>query len=107
MQRTALATGDKRSPLARGTAWQKVKVDRQIIAIAKVRATRIVADDSDIHTLATAEKIPVQSVASLPLPPWAQQMHLVGVQPVVQPAKRRMRLRAVLATNKPAEGTPK
>jgi predicted nucleic acid-binding protein len=98
MQRTANATGNKRHPLPKDAAWQKVKVDRQIVAIAKVRATRIVADDGDIHALAHAEKFPVQTVASLPLPAWAQQMHLVGVQPAPHPPQLRMRLGSVIAS---------
>ncbi len=101
MQRTASATGNKRHPLPKDAVWQKVKVDRQIVAIAKVRATRIVADDSDIHALAVAENFPVQTVASLPLPAWAQQMHLVGVQPPTQPPQRRRPLGHVItAANK-------
>ena len=102
MQEAASATGNKRAPLGRDIAWQKVKVDRQIVAIAKVRADRIVADDKEIHELAAAASITVQRVSDLPLPVWAQQLGIEGVQHVAQPPKRRMRLRAVTA--EPAEG---
>lgn len=98
MQRTASATGNKRHPLPKDAGWQKVKVDRQIVAIAKVRATRIVADDGDIHALAAAEKVPAQTVESLPLPVWAQQMHLVGVLPAPHLPQRRMRSGPVVAS---------
>lgn len=93
MQRIANATGNKRHPLPKDATWQKVKVDRQIVAIAKVRATRIVADDGDIHALANAESFPVHTVGSLPLPVWAQQMQLVGLPTAPQP-KRRIRIGA-------------
>ena len=35
MQAIANATGNKRHPLGRNTAWQKVKVDRQIVASSR------------------------------------------------------------------------
>lgn len=92
MHRAANAKGDKRHPLRRDTAWQKVKVDRQLVAIAKVRATRIVTDDDDIVSIAKAEGFPVQKVASLPLPSWAQQIPLEGIPPHANPAQLETRL---------------
>lgn len=83
MHMAAEGAGNKRHPLERGTAWQKVKVDRQIVAIAKVRGASIVTDDGDIHAIAGAWGVPVEAVASLPLPDWAKQLHLVGVPPPV------------------------
>ena len=90
LHRTAFATGDKRYPLRRATAWQKVKVDRQIVAIAKVRGTRIVADDDDVRAIATAANFPVQKVASLPLPEWAKQLYIVDVPPVQLSAREHL-----------------
>src|SRR5262245_48629531 len=58
MNADALARGHKRAPLSRDTAWQKVKTDRQIVAIAKARADRIISDDQDILGLAAAASIP-------------------------------------------------
>ena len=81
MQVAANLTGNKRHPLGREVVWQKVKVDRQIAAIAKVRGASIVADDNDIHAIAKNWGLVVKSVASLPLPEWAKQLHLVGVSP--------------------------
>lgn len=81
MQAIANATGNKRHPLGRNTAWQKVKVDRQIVAIAKVRNASVIADDEDVCKLAKDLGIPVATVSELPLPEWAKQLHLVGVPP--------------------------
>lgn len=81
MQIAACATGNKRHPLGRDVAWQKVKVDRQLVAIAKVKGASIVADDGDVQAIAKAWGVRVQSVASLPLPDWAKQLHLAGVPP--------------------------
>jgi len=67
-QSMAIASGDKKSGLS-GT-WQCVKVDRQIVAIAKtIGADRVYSDDGDVVSLAKAERISVVSVADLPLPP--------------------------------------
>lgn len=79
MQIAANGTGNKRHPLGRDVAWQKVKVDRQVVAIAKSRGASIVADDGDIHTIAKDWGVEAMVVASLPLPDWARQLHLVGV----------------------------
>jgi hypothetical protein len=67
-QRLAFETGDKRSGLS-GT-WQCIKVDRQIVAIAKTTgAERIYSDDGDVINLAKQEGLEAVSVADLPLPP--------------------------------------
>ncbi|WP_315825997.1 MULTISPECIES: type II toxin-antitoxin system VapC family toxin [unclassified Bradyrhizobium] len=75
MSRTALANGNKK---ANSTApWQKVKFDRQIVAIAKVHgATEIYSDDSDIAALGAHAKIKVIRLADLPLPPEKDQLVL-------------------------------
>ncbi len=67
MEVTARTEGDKRGG-ATGD-WQKVKVDRQVVAIAKTRnAARIYSDDPDIRALGKREDIPVVGVHELPLP---------------------------------------
>ncbi len=64
----ALAAGDKKAG-AKGT-WQKVKVDRQIVAIAKVHAADcIYSDDGDVVNLALAAGLQVLGIESLPTPP--------------------------------------
>jgi predicted nucleic acid-binding protein len=77
MERVAIATGNKRAPLARNAIWQKVKVDRQIVAIAKVRSVDlIVSSDGDIPTLAEALALSCVRVEDLALPQWAMQMSI-------------------------------
>jgi predicted nucleic acid-binding protein len=54
----------------RNMTFAKIKYDRQIVAIAKVRrVTAIYSDDRDIAALAKQAKIPVIKLADLPLPP--------------------------------------
>jgi hypothetical protein len=75
MSREALAGGNKRG---NSTApWQKVKYDRQIVAIAKVHsATEIYSDDADIAALGQRANIKVIRLADLPLPPEKDQLDL-------------------------------
>ncbi|WP_194406053.1 PIN domain-containing protein [Bradyrhizobium sp. CCBAU 53351] len=73
MSRAALAGGNKKG---KSTApWQKVKFDRQIVAIAKVHgATEIYSDDDDVVALGEQAKIKVIRLAALPLPPEKDQL---------------------------------
>ena len=67
-QRRAIDAGSKKSGAA--GPWQKVKVDRQIVAIAKVHGVdELYSDDDDVRRLAEADGVAVRSVADLPLPP--------------------------------------
>jgi predicted nucleic acid-binding protein len=64
----AIATGDKRSGLDK-TPWQKIKIDRQIVAIAKVRGAKMIySTDSDIATLARQSDIAVRHLADIAVP---------------------------------------
>lgn len=68
MTRAALSRGKKKG--ASDAVWNKVKYDRQIVAIAKVvGATMIYSDDGDIRTIAREVQIAVNGLADLPLPP--------------------------------------
>jgi predicted nucleic acid-binding protein len=70
----AVRGGDKRGGRKKTTPWQKVKFDRQIVAIATVRgATEIYSDDEDIAAFGKDAGIDVYSVAELPLPPPKQE----------------------------------
>lgn len=64
----ALRQGDK---FAGSTApWQKVKVDRQIVAIARVHgATTIYTDDNNLAKFARSVGLQVMRLGDLPLPP--------------------------------------
>jgi predicted nucleic acid-binding protein len=64
----AIKQGDKRSGLDKAP-WQKIKIDRQVVAIAKVRgATVIYSTDGDIATLARESDLQVRHIADLPMP---------------------------------------
>jgi hypothetical protein len=68
MELKARASGSKRGS-ATGE-WQKIKIDRQIVAIGRVlRVSAIYSTDPDISALATDTNIRVISVENLPLPP--------------------------------------
>jgi hypothetical protein len=70
MELLARGKGGKRSPAASITPWQKVKFDRQIVAIAKVHQVHtIYSDDSDVKALAENAGMKVIPCWELPLPP--------------------------------------
>jgi len=75
MTREALRAGDKKGGSA--SAWQKVKIDRQIIAVARSRgATKIYSDDDGVATFAAHVGIEVVPSWSMPLPPVDPQQTL-------------------------------
>lgn len=68
MTREAIRAGDKKDGSA--SPWQKVKIDRQIIAIARSRgATTIYSDDEGLAKFASIVGIEVVQTWSMPLPP--------------------------------------
>jgi predicted nucleic acid-binding protein len=68
MTETAIAGGDKKSGST--APWQKVKIDRQIAAIAIMeRATTLYSDDDGIVRLAKVAGLRTVSSWELPLPP--------------------------------------
>ena len=71
----ALAEGDKKDGVRSG--WQKVKIDRQILAIAKVSGCgSVVTGDGDVAKLAGRAALTADLVAQLPLPPEDPQQDL-------------------------------
>lgn len=75
MTRSALDEGDKRSGL--DAPWNKIKFDRQIVAIAKVAAaTAIYSDDRQLRTFAEQQGLSVIGLADLPVPEFARQPEL-------------------------------
>ena len=77
MTDAALKTGKKRGASAASAPWQKVKFDRQIIAIAKSeQAARIYSTDVDLRKLAAAEGLQALDLSDLPLPPSKLQQDL-------------------------------
>lgn len=68
MTASAIAGGDKKA--SSPAPWQKVKIDRQIAAIAIMeRASTIYADDRGVLRLAAVAGLPAVSSWELPLPP--------------------------------------
>jgi predicted nucleic acid-binding protein len=75
LTRNALDDGDKRGGST--APWQKIKIDRQIIAIARTEnVTTIFSDDDDVRRLAQPLGIQVVGTAELPLPPEDSQQRL-------------------------------
>lgn len=71
MTDTALSRGDKKNGI--DESWQKIILDRQIIAIAKVAGARsIYSDDDGIQTVAKREGLVAYSVADIKIPERAQ-----------------------------------
>ena len=69
----AIADGDKREGLS--SSWNKIKFDRQIVAIAKVaKVSTIYSDDKNLGKIAEAQGIDVITFRELPLPPEDSQM---------------------------------
>ena len=69
MDLLARKKGNKRHPLPATSPWQKVKIDRQIVAISKVHQVKtIYSDDSDVRKIAEDVGIKTVSTWELSLP---------------------------------------
>lgn len=88
MTREALAVGDKRGGSAE--PWQKVKIDRQIVAIARVHgASKIYADDLGLVGFAKSLGMDTISSWNLPLPETMEDLFTVaGLEPNGEPEHR-------------------
>ena len=72
LTREALDAGDKREGST--APWQKVKLDRQIVAIARTEeAVAIYSDDEDLRRFARRVGLEVIRICDLPLPREDQQ----------------------------------
>jgi hypothetical protein len=77
MTSAALSRGAKRGSARSDAPWQKVKIDRQIVAIAKSEgATHLGAMDEDLRSLARAEGLKVYDLGDLTLPPEKAQQEM-------------------------------
>lgn len=80
IDKLALAAGDKRSGSL--SPWQKIKVDRQIVAIAKVNRVRIIySNDADLKLFGEQQGIPVLNFGDIPIIPELSQTRLDLVTP--------------------------
>jgi hypothetical protein len=69
MELLARGKGKKRFPAGDTVPWQKVKIDRQIVATCKVYGVHtIYSDDKDVYTFADDAGIKVVRCWELPLP---------------------------------------
>lgn len=98
MTREAIAVGDKR--LGSQAAWQKVKVDRQVVAVARVEnATRIYADDHNLIEFARRLGMDVVSTWELPIPE--------GIENLFTAAGVPLDPQSTAAVDEPVSGTRK
>lgn len=75
--RRALAPGGEGKKLGSESSWQKIKVDRQVVAIGKAwGVTEIYSTDRDVINLARESKLLGIHVADLPMPPAEQQQQI-------------------------------
>lgn len=89
----AKGEGDKRAPLPVSSPWQSVKIDRQIVAIAKLRKASIVTGDADVLKVAEWAGIKAVRAQDLPIPESERQLTIAGMKPasaVVPHAVRRI-----------------
>lgn len=76
MSRNATAKGNKKGDSA--ASWNKVKFDRQIVAIGKTEnVTAIYSDDKDLRALAKIHHMTPYGIADLPIPPSNLQTSLI------------------------------
>ena len=84
MTREAIAAGDKR--LGSQAPWQKVKVDRQVVAVARAEnATRMYADDHNLVTFARKLGMDVFSTWDLPVPDGVENLFTAAGVPIDPP----------------------
>jgi hypothetical protein len=75
MDRAALGNGDKKH--GRKDPWQRIKIDRQIVGVARAhRATSIITNDEGLRSEALTVGLLVQRVSELELPSSALQIKL-------------------------------
>ncbi len=80
MTRQAIDAGDKRG--GSSAPWQKVKVDRQVIAIARVEgATHIYADDHNLTAFARQLGMEALSTWDLPVPERVEDLFSISGVP--------------------------
>lgn len=86
LDKAAIGKGDKKG--GRKDAWQRIKIDRQIVAAARVnQASLIVANDTRLRASATIAGITALRIDELELPDSARQQSLLE-QEELQKSKR-------------------
>ena len=86
MTREAILAGDKR--VGSTAAWQKVKADRQVVAVTRVEgATSIYADDKDLVMFARRLGMTAFSTWDLPIPPQIDNLFTIAGVSMEAPVK--------------------
>ena len=76
IDRAAIGSGDKKDESEE--PWQKIKTDRQIVAIGKAQGAQLViSNDKNVRNNALRVNIQAMKIQDLTLPESARQMHLV------------------------------
>ena len=89
MDKAAMGTGDKKDES--NDPWQKIKVDRQIVATGKSLGARlIISNDQNVRNNAIRIGMEAMRIQDLDLPDSAKQMNLPSVvQPIQKPKLKR------------------
>jgi hypothetical protein len=86
--KVALSAHDKKEAVK--SAWNKVKYDRQIVAIARCEnVSAIYSADRDIHTHARLWGMAVFNACDLPVPPHQGRLAFVSTQPEAAPTQNQ------------------
>jgi hypothetical protein len=86
IDRAALGTGDKKDSSTE--YWQKIKIDRQIVAIGKAfGATLVISADGDVRSNALRVGMAAKVIRDLELPESARQRKLELVPPKAKQKK--------------------
>ena len=85
LDRAAISKGDKKG--GRQEPWQKIKIDRQIVGVARANnSTTLVTDDDGLRSTALAAGLTVYRLRELDVPDSAKQINL-DLQPQGETAK--------------------
>lgn len=101
IDRRAIQAGNKKAGLKEH--WQKIKIDRQVVAIARANgATRLISDDASVRATGLLAGLEAFRLDELALPQAARQMSLLPSSL----GKRRMRFELKASEqDEPADGT--
>lgn len=98
LDRAAMGSGDKKDDSEE--PWQKIKTDRQLVAIGKaLGAQLVISNDKNVRNNALRVNIQAMTIQDLELPESARQMHLV---PPIKALAKGKQKRAPLKVIKPA-----
>lgn len=101
IDRAAKGAGDKKDESEEN--WQKIKVDRQLVATGKsLGATLIISNDKNVRNNALRIGMEGTRIQDLELPESARQMHLVPPPIKTRPKPKPVQLKSVKPGPRPA-----